>query len=32
MDELLEILEEINPDIDYHTCTTLVDDGIFYFV
>ncbi len=29
MDELLEILEEINPDIDYHTCTTLVDDGIF---
>lgn len=29
MDELLEILEEINPDIDYHTCTTLIDDGIF---
>ena len=29
MDELLEILVEINPDIDYHTCTTLVDDGIF---
>lgn len=28
MDELLEILEGINPDIDFETCDTLVDDGI----
>ena len=26
MDELLEILEEINPDIDYSTATKLIDD------
>lgn len=26
MDELLEILEEINPDIDYETATALIDD------
>lgn len=28
MEELLEILEEINPDVDYATCTTLIDDHI----
>ena len=28
MDEILEILEGINPDIDFETCDTLVDDGI----
>ena len=28
MDKLLEILEDIQPDADYATCTTLIDDGI----
>ncbi|MDO4445545.1 MAG: acyl carrier protein [Bacillota bacterium] len=28
MEELLEILEDIQPDADYNTCTTLIDDGI----
>lgn len=28
MDELLEILEDIQPDADYETCTTLIDDRI----
>lgn len=28
MEELLEILEEIQPDADYESCTTLIDDGI----
>ncbi len=28
MDELLEILEDLNPDIDYETETRLVDDKI----
>lgn len=28
MEELLEILEDIQPDVDYDTCTTLIDDGI----
>ncbi|HEY9574836.1 MAG TPA: phosphopantetheine-binding protein [Lachnospiraceae bacterium] len=28
MEQLLEILEEIQPDADYATCTTLIDDGI----
>ncbi|MBS6196423.1 MAG: acyl carrier protein [Clostridiales bacterium] len=28
MEELLEILEDIQPDADYETCTTLIDDGI----
>ena len=28
MDELLEILTDIQPDADYETCTTLIDDGI----
>ncbi|MBR5975900.1 MAG: acyl carrier protein [Clostridiales bacterium] len=27
MDEkLFEILEDIQPEVDYHTCTTLIDD------
>ena len=25
MDQLLEILEDIQPDIDYQTCTNLID-------
>ena len=28
MEELLEILEDIQPDADYDTCTTLIDDWI----
>ena len=28
MEKLLEILEDIPPDADYETCTTLIDDGI----
>lgn len=28
MEELLEILEDINPDVDYETCETLIDDHI----
>lgn len=28
MKKLLEILEEIQPDADYETCETLIDDGI----
>lgn len=27
MEELIDILEEINPDVDYETCDTLIDDG-----
>lgn len=26
MERLIEILEEIQPEVDYETCTTLVDD------
>lgn len=29
MDELIQILEEINPDIDYKTETKLIDGKIF---
>lgn len=29
MEKLLEILEDINPDVDYSACVTLIDDGIF---
>ena len=25
-DQIIEILEEINPDVDFETCTTLIDD------
>lgn len=28
MEKLLEILEEIQPDVNYRECTTLIDDGI----
>jgi acyl carrier protein len=26
MEELIEILEELQPDVDYANCTTLIDD------
>lgn len=29
MEQLLEILTEVNSDVDYETCDTLIDDGIF---
>ncbi len=28
MEELLEILKELHPEVDYETCTTLIDDKI----
>lgn len=28
MEKLIKILEEVNPDVDYQTCTTLIDDGL----
>lgn len=28
MDELLDILNEVNSDVDYEICDTLIDDGI----
>lgn len=28
MEELLEILEGLHPDVDFETCTNLVDGGI----
>lgn len=28
MNELMEILEEMKPDVDFKTCNTLIDDGI----
>ena len=28
MEQLLEILEDIQPDADYENCVTLIDDGI----
>lgn len=28
MEDILDILSEIKPDIDFETCTTLIDDGI----
>ncbi|KXU47347.1 MAG: acyl carrier protein [Longibaculum muris] len=28
MDELLEILEDLHDDVDFTTCTTLIDDKI----
>lgn len=28
MDTLIEILEDLQPDADYATCTTLIDDHI----
>lgn len=28
MDEMLELLSELRPDIDFQTCETLIDDGL----
>lgn len=28
MEQLLEILNDVEPGVDYETCTTLIDDGI----
>lgn len=28
MEALMEILEELHPEVDFNTCTTLVDDKI----
>ncbi len=28
MDDLLDILKELHPEIDFETCTTLVDDKL----
>ncbi|MBQ0000058.1 MAG: acyl carrier protein [Clostridiales bacterium] len=28
MEELMEILEDIRPDVDFEECTTLIDDKI----
>ncbi|RDU22031.1 acyl carrier protein [Anaerosacchariphilus polymeriproducens] len=28
MKQLLEILEDIQPGVDYENCTTLIDDGV----
>lgn len=28
MDKLLEILEDIAPDVDFENCETLIDDGL----
>lgn len=28
MEELIEILKDIDPDVDYETCDTLVEDGV----
>ena len=28
MDELIEILEDLVPGVDYETCTTLIDDKL----
>ena len=28
MDELIEILENLHPEVDFETCTTLIDDKI----
>ncbi len=27
MEELIEILEDLNPDVDYHTCTDIMTGG-----
>lgn len=29
METLIELLQEIKDDVDYETCTTLIDDAIF---
>ena len=28
MDELLAILQDLHPDVDFESCDTLIDDGI----
>ena len=28
MEQLLEILKDIQPDVDYENCTTLIDDEL----
>ena len=28
MDEILAILQDLHPDVDFETCDTLMDDGI----
>ena len=28
MEDLLEILKDIHPEVDFENCTTLIDDGI----
>ena len=28
MQELLEILQDLHPEVDFETCDTLIDDGI----
>lgn len=28
MEKVMEILRELRPDVDFDTCTTLIDDGI----
>ena len=32
MERLLEILSEIKEDVDFSTCTTLIDDGILEII
>ena len=32
MEELIELLEEIQPDADFENCDTLIDDGILDFL
>lgn len=29
MDGLLQIMQEMHPEVDFETCTTLIDDKIF---
>lgn len=29
MERLIELLQEIKEDVDYETCTTLIDDAVF---
>ena len=28
MDEILDILKDLHPDVDFESCDTLIDDGI----
>jgi len=32
MEMLLEILQDLHPEVDFETCETLIDDGIFRFL